>query len=257
MLRYEFPGPAPARLAFTSLAEGNLALHVGDRPGDVLRRRRMLESGLGLAPGSLRFMNQTHSVAIHEIAPNPASGDPAAAPGPGTDDDAIVAWGPDADAMISPDGSAPMAVMVADCLPVVFAAARNDGGLVTAVAHAGRKGLLGGILQGTVEAVRAAGGRGLRAWIGPAVCGACYEVPVDLAAAAETLLAGTSATTSWGTASLDLPGAAERLLADLGVEVTASGICTLEDPDYFSYRRDPKTGRLAGIIWPVPTGTAT
>lgn len=250
MLRYEFPGQTPARVAFTSVAEGNLALHVGDVPEDVLRRRRSLESGLGLDPGSLRFMNQTHSVRIHEV---PSAGS-AATRSDGPDS---AAWGPDADAMICRDGSVPLAVMVADCLPVVFAASGHDGGLVTAVAHAGRKGLLGGILQGTVEAIRAAGGHDLHAWIGPAVCGACYEVPADMAAEADALLPGIAATSRWGTASLDLPATAARLLADRGVDVVSPASCTLEDADYYSHRRDPQSGRLAGIVWPAPAGTAT
>lgn len=249
MLRYEVPGRTPARVAFTSVAEGNLALHVGDVPEDVLRHRRALESRLGVGPGALQFMNQTHSVRVHEVPP--AGFAPARPEG----DDAV-AWGPDADAMISPDGSVPLAVMVADCLPVVFAATSDDGGLVTAVAHAGRKGLLGGILQGTIEALRAAGGHDLHAWIGPAVCGACYEVPADMAAEADDLVPGIAATSRWGTASLDLPGAATRLLADRAVNVTASAPCTLEDPDYYSYRRDPRSGRLAGIVWPARTGPA-
>lgn len=249
MLRYEFPGRTPAQVAFTSVAEGNLALHVGDVPEDVLRRRRTLESGLGLDPGALQFMNQTHSVRIHAVDPSGTG-----APRASTPD--RVAWGPDADAMVSADGSTPLAVMVADCLPVVFAAQGHDGSVVTAVAHAGRKGLLGGILQGTVEAIRAIGGQGIHAWIGPAVCGACYEVPTDMAAEADELLPGIAATSRWGTVSLDLPGAATRLLADQGVEVTASAPCTLEDPEYFSYRRDPQTGRLAGIVWLAPAGTA-
>lgn len=236
MLRFEFPGTTPASVAFTTRAAGNLALHVGDHQQEVLQRRRLLEHGLGLDPGTLRFMNQTHSVRVHAF-------------GPSSDERATEAWGPDADALLSPDGTVPLAVMVADCLPVVFAARRQDGGLVTAVAHAGRNGLLGGILQNTVEAIRDSGGAGLHAWIGPAVCGSCYEVPAVMASKAAAVMPGIESRTSWGTPSLDLPGAAAALLADLGVVVTSTGVCTVEDPAYYSYRRESLTGRLAGIIW--------
>lgn len=251
MLRYDVPGPTPVRLAFTSVAEGNLALHVGDSADEVLERRRALEHDLGLAPASLQFMNQTHSTDLHLL---PADGGSArdAAGRPGD-----APWGPDADALLSSDGSVPLAVMVADCLPVLFAARGSGGRPVTAVAHAGRKGLLGGILQETVSGLRASGGSEIHAWIGPAICGACYEVPDDMAAGAERMLPGVSSRTSWGTASLDLPRAAERLLADLDVAVTATGVCTAEDPDYYSYRRDARTGRIAGLVWTPAAGTTT
>lgn len=251
MLRFAFDGTTAAHLAFTSTTEGNLALHVGDLADSVLERRRSLEASLGLDAGALQFMNQTHSVRVHRVPEAAVSG-----PGPGTDPGTDPGWGPDADALVCADGSVPLAVLVADCLPVVFAAPTRGGGLATAVAHAGRKGLLGGILPATVRDLQEAGARDIQAWIGPAICGACYEVPPAMAAESDADLPGVAATTSWGTPSLDLPGAAARQLAGLGVRTTATGICTLEDPRYFSYRRDPGTGRLAGIIWPAGTGTA-
>ncbi|MGO1695519.1 MAG: polyphenol oxidase family protein [Arthrobacter sp.] len=248
LLRFEFPGPSPAQVAFTSTAEGNLALHVGDHAPEVLQRRRRLEDRLGLEPGSLRFMNQTHSVTVHTVEPRPAAPNQQVDP---ARDAGVGERSAEADALLSPDGSIPLAVMVADCVPVVFVAARDDGGLVTAVAHAGRNGLLGGILTNTVEAIREAGGARIHAWIGPAVCGACYEVPADMASDAAAVMPGIEARTSWGTPSLDLPGAAATLLAGLDVDVTSTGVCTVEDQEYYSYRRDARTGRLAGIVWPA------
>ncbi|WP_372697887.1 polyphenol oxidase family protein [Arthrobacter sp. JSM 101049] len=255
MLRFDFDGTTAAHLAFTSATEGNLALHVGDRADAVLERRRCLEASLGLDAGALQFMNQTHSIRVHRVPGTTEAGQPAETAAPAAADTGP-GWGPDADAMVCADGSVPLAVMVADCLPVVFAASTHNGGLATAVAHAGRKGLLGGILQQTIQALRHCGADDIHAWIGPAVCGACYEVPAAMASEADAELPGVAATTSWGTPSLDLPGAAARQLAGLGVQVTSTGICTLEDPRYFSYRRDPRTGRLAGIIWPAGSGTA-
>lgn len=266
MLRFAIHGTTAAHLAFTSTTEGNLALHVGDRAEAVLERRRSLEASLGLDAGALQFMNQTHSVRVHRVpgagthvaaAANVAAGAAGNHPDPGTpaETGAGDGWGPDADALVCADGSVPLAVMVADCLPVVFAASTPEGGLATAVAHAGRKGLLGGILPATVRELQDVGAQDIHAWIGPSICGACYEVPPAMASSSDDVLPGVAARTSWGTTSLDLPGAATRQLAGLGVRVTPTGICTLEDHRYFSYRRDPGTGRLAAIIWPAGTGT--
>jgi YfiH family protein len=230
------------RVAFTSVAEGNLALHVGDDPARVAAARARLEAGLGLGAGSLRFMEQVHSATVHDVPAGPAL--------PG-------APVPVADALVSADATAPLAVMVADCLPVVFAAATGSGA-ATAVAHAGRRGLLDGVLQGTVARLRAAGAGPIQAWIGPAICGRCYEVPAAMAEEAERLLPGIAGTTSWGTPALDLPAAAAALLNGLGVAVHAGAPCTREDHAYYSYRRDPNTGRFAGLVWtaPRPAGPA-
>ncbi|GER24377.1 laccase domain protein [Zafaria cholistanensis] len=233
LLSYVPAGLPGLRVAFTSVAEGNLALHVGDDPGRVASARAGLEARLGLAPGGLRFMEQVHSATVHEVPAGPAR------PGASV---------PVADALVSADASAALAVMVADCLPVVFAGTAGSGA-ATAVAHAGRRGLLEGVLQATVGRLRVAGAQHLQAWIGPAVCGRCYEVPAALAEEAEHLLPGIASTTSWGTPALDLPAAAAALLEGLGVAVESSGVCTLEDPSYYSYRRDPKTGRFAGLVW--------
>ncbi|GAA3683530.1 peptidoglycan editing factor PgeF [Arthrobacter ginkgonis] len=241
LLSYVPAGLPGLRVAFTSGAEGNLALHVGDDPARVASARARLEARLGLVPGGLRFMEQVHSATVHDVPAGPAR--------PG-------APVPVADAMVSADASAALAVMVADCLPVVFAGA-TGAGAATAVAHAGRRGLLDGVLQATVERLRAAGADRLQAWIGPAICGRCYEVPAAMAAEAEGLLPGIACTTSWGTPALDLPAAAAALLGGLGVAVESSGVCTREDPSYPSYRRDPGTGRFAGLVWTDPTSSST
>jgi YfiH family protein len=253
MLRYEPAGFPGTHVAFTGVPEGNLALHVGDNPARVSARRRRLEERLGLAPHGLRFMNQTHSVRVHRFpghdggAAGQARGEPVPPEGRGQADPG--SRGPDADALLSEDGSTPLAVMVADCLPVVLVARIPGGGVATAAVHAGRKGLLGGILQNTLAGLREIGGTGIGAWIGPAICGRCYEVPADMAREAEAVLPGISGTTSRGTTGLDLPGAAARLLAGAGVQVHATGSCTLEGDSHHSYRRDAGTGRFAGIVW--------
>ena len=208
-------------------------MHVGDDPDAVLGRRADLESVLGVDPGSLRFMNQVHSAVIAE------------APGPG-------GAAPTADGLISTDGAAPLAVMVADCVPVLLAGAGANGTPVTAAVHAGRRGLLDNILPAAVERMRSVGAAGIRAWIGPCVCGQCYEVPAAMQAESVALLPATAAATRSGTPALDLPAGAEAQLLGLGVSVERIPGCTLESSQLFSHRRDPATGRFAGVIWQRP-----
>ncbi|MCC3299150.1 polyphenol oxidase family protein [Arthrobacter caoxuetaonis] len=231
MFWWEGRGPGGLRVAFTDTAAGNLALHVGDDPGVVLGRRRALEEHMGVRPGGLRFMEQVHSAIVASV-PDPAA--PAGVP--------------TADALLSTDGSTPLAVMVADCLPVLFAGTAPGGKLVTAAAHAGRRGLLDGILLNTVHALRDAGAADISAWIGPGVCGRCYEVPASMLDEA-VHLPGAISRTSWGTPALDLPAAAAAQLATLSVDTERVPGCTMEEKDLFSHRRDAPTGRFAGVIW--------
>ena len=231
MLRYQSVVAPALHVAFTSVDEGNLALHVRDDRDAVLLRRRELERGLGLDTTGFTYMNQVHSA---DVVTLDASMDATA-----------VRTG---DALLSPDASAPLAVMVADCVPVVFAGQAGTGA-VSAVAHAGRRGLLDGILSNTVAAMREHGAQNIEAWIGPSICGSCYEVPEQMAEESETLRPGIRCETKWGSPGLNLPMAARAELNELNVTVTDSQRCTLEDQQYFSYRRDSQTGRLAGLIW--------
>ncbi|MGL3804944.1 polyphenol oxidase family protein [Paeniglutamicibacter sp. R2-26] len=215
------------------MGQGNLALHVPDDRDAVLLRRHGLEQDLGLGGSRFTYMDQVHSADVVSV-----------------DGPADVSDVPTCDALVSPNAGQPLAVMVADCVPVVFAGTTASG-TISAVAHAGRRGLLDGILANTVEHMKLHGATGLEAWIGPSICGSCYEVPASMAEESEALRPGITTATRWGTTGLDLPGEARRELEHLGVSVTPSGICTLENEDYFSYRRDPGTGRLAGLVWSV------
>jgi YfiH family protein len=221
--------------AFTDRSAGNLGLHVGDDPDAVLRRRASLEDAMSVPAGSLRFMNQVHS-AVAAVIPAGGEADTTERATP-------------ADALVSADGAAPLAVMVADCLPVVLVGTRPDGGAATAVAHAGRRGLLDGILANTVDRLREAGSGELRAWIGPSICGACYEVPEQMQAEAVARIPQLAARTAWGTPALDLAAGARAELARLGVDVHQVAGCTREDERLYSYRRDQRTGRFAGLVW--------
>ncbi|GAA1413749.1 laccase domain protein Cgl2154/cg2365 [Glutamicibacter uratoxydans] len=225
------------QLAFTTQSEGNLALHVNDDPDTVGENRARLEDRIGVRRFSLQFMNQVHSNILHdaELVERSQWNEPPA---------------PTCDALIDASGEVPLAVMVADCLPVLFVGTGGPSGpTVTAAVHAGRRGLLDGILARTVVRLHELGASQIEAVIGPAICGRCYEVPVQMAEESESLRPGIRTTTSWGTDSLDLPASAQQELENLGVQVLQSGACTLEDERFFSYRRSEKSGRLAGLIW--------
>lgn len=224
-------------VAFTDAGAGNLALHVDDDAAEVLRRRELLEAEVGLKGSRFQYMNQVHGSAVAVI------GGPAASPAVANP----VIAAPTADAMVSI--GLPLAVMVADCVPVVLVGESEAGEPVLGVAHAGRPGVALGVVPGTVTEMRAAGATTIRAWIGPSICGSCYEVPGDLRAEVAAVVPATGSTTSWGTPALDLPAGVRSQLASLGVSVEYSGACTLEQDGLFSYRRDKQTGRFAGLVW--------
>ena len=225
-------------VAFTDAAAGNLALHVGDNPAEVGRRRRTIEAALGLAGRPFQYMNQVHGNDVAGIGAATAA----------ADSGAPAAGGPTADAMVS--FGEPLAVMVADCVPIVLVGDRAGGhGPVLAVVHAGRPGVASGVVPAAVARMHELGAAGLGAWIGPSVCGRCYEVPGDMRDHVAARVPAARCTTSRGTPGLDLPAAVRSQLQDAGVRVEYSGGCTLEDENLFSYRRDPNTGRFAGLVW--------
>jgi len=228
-------------VAFTDARAGNLALHVGDDPAEVRRRRELLEAKVGLAAGSFQYMNQVHGNAVAYI------GDAAGSPTARSTSGDPTAGSPTADAMVS--SGRPLAVMVADCVPVVLAGATSGGQPVLGVAHAGRPGVASGVIPAALARMRAEGAENIRAWIGPSICGSCYEVPEGMRADVAAAVPATWATTSWGTPGLDLPAGARSQLEANGAIVEYSGPCTLENEDLFSYRGNPATGRFAGLVW--------
>ena len=232
-------------VAFTDAGAGNLALHVGDDPADVGRRRRAVEAALGLGGRTFQYMNQVHGSDVAGIGAATAAGaGPKAAAAAG----APTAGAPTADAMVS--FGEPLAVMVADCVPVILVGDRAGGDApVLAVVHAGRPGVASGVVPAAVARMHELGATGLGAWIGPSVCGRCYEVPEDMRDHVAARVPAARCTTSRGTPGLDLPAAVRSQLRDAGVSVEYSGGCTLEDETLFSYRRDPNTGRFAGLVW--------
>jgi YfiH family protein len=229
-------------VAFTDTNAGNLALHVGDDAAAVLRRRAQLEHAAGVAPRTFQYMNQVHGNEVSLVVESRTvaeSGAPA-------ESGAGVPQAPTADALVSLGG--PLAVMVADCIPLVLVGAGASGPVLAAV-HAGRPGLFSGVIPAAVEQMRASGAEDIRAWLGPSVCGNCYEVPAELRDEVAALLPATWSTTTWGTPALDLPGGAASQLDALGIPIEYRGPCTLENESLFSYRRDSRSGRFAGLVW--------
>lgn len=152
----------------------------------------------------------------------------------------------EADAVVTRDSGLTLSVRAADCVPVLLADV--EAGVIGA-AHAGRAGVVAEVAAQTVRAMRRQGATSLQAWIGPYVCGACYEVPLDLQAEVVGSVPATAATTSWGTPALDLGAGVRAQLETIGVEVHDVSRCTRESLDLYSYRRDGlSAGRHAGII---------
>lgn len=154
---------------------------------------------------------------------------------------------PEADALVTAEPGVALMVRVADCIPVVLA---DRAAGVVGVAHAGRRGVELDVVTRTVERMRALGAADLHAWVGPHICGRCYEVPAPMRDEVVARVPATFAETSWGTPGLDLGAGVAAQLGAAGVAVTAVPGCTLEDRRFHSYRRDgADAGRFAGLVW--------
>ena len=178
-------------------------------------------------------LNQVHGDAVHRVTDAPAAGPL---------DDV-----PTADAQVSALAGVGLMVRVADCVPVVLADACHG---VLGGVHAGRQGVALDVVSRTVEAMRELGAVDIRAWIGPHVCGRCYEVPSEMRDQVVARVPETLAETSWGTPALDLGAGVRAQLERGGVTVVQVPGCTLEDSSLHSYRRDGSgAGRGAGLVW--------
>ena len=229
-------------VAFTDAGAGNLALHVGDDPAAVHRRRAELEAAAGLGGRRFRYMNQVHGNDVATIGGSTATSDTAT-----LDTVGEAPAAPTADAMVSL--AEPLAVLVADCVPVVLVGENPAGAPVLGVVHAGRPGVATAVVPAAVARLRELGADRISAWVGPSVCGRCYEVPEGLRADVAAAVPATWCTTSTGTPGLDLPAGVRSQLEAAGVGIEYSGGCTLEDETLFSYRRNSHTGRFAGLAW--------
>lgn len=155
---------------------------------------------------------------------------------------------PAVDALVTTEVGLPLAVLVADCLPVVLVDERAG---VLAVVHSGRRGLQQAVTSHALSAMQDLGAHleHTRAWLGPSICGRCYEVPAQIQAAVSGVVPAASATTRWGTPALDLRAGLTAQLCALSVAIEAVGPCTVEDTAYYSYRRDGTAARFAGYGW--------
>ena len=194
----------------------NLALHVGDDPAIVNSNREKI--------GPAQFMNQVHGDHIEVI-------------------DALSVEIPTCDGLITKTPNLSLAVMVADCIPLLLVSKEVVGAI-----HVGRAGLVNRIALKAIQMMRSLGAIEIHAVLGPSICGSCYEVPFQMQQDVIADHPRAFATTRKGTPGLDLPKA---LIADLiaaGVTYEASTSCTFEDELYFSHRRQNPTGRFAGVV---------
>ncbi|MGW2209000.1 peptidoglycan editing factor PgeF [Streptomyces sp. NPDC001781] len=213
-------------------AELNLGGAVGDDPGAVRTNRARAAAALGVDPARVVWMNQVHGAGV-AVVDEP--------------------WGerpvPEVDAIVTARRRLALAVLTADCVPVLLA---DPVAGVVAAAHAGRPGMLAGVVPAAVRAMTELGAEPGRivARTGPAVCGRCYEVPEAMRAECAAAEPAVHAETSWGTPAVDVSAGVLAQLDRLGVrDRQQSPVCTRESDDHFSYRRDRSTGRLAGYVW--------
>jgi YfiH family protein len=218
-------GPALVGASSGPFARLNLGDAVGDAPDAVEANRRSVSAALGTP---VVWMRQVHGARVAVVS------------GPAAESV------PDVDALVTAEPWVGLGVLVADCVPVVLAGPGAVG-----VAHAGRRGLVAGVLPAALDALGRLGAPpdSVDVWLGPAICGRCYEVPAGMQAEVETAAPGSSCSTASGTPGLDLRAglAAQAQLAGVrGVRVDRS--CTAESPSLFSFRRKAVTGRMAGLV---------
>lgn len=236
-LRPNWPAPTQVNACVTTRVGGvsripfdsfNLGDHVEDDPLAVATNRHLLSDALGCAPA---WLSQVHGIQV--VAAD--AGQVAVA-----------------DASYIVGAGVACAVLTADCLPVLFC---DRAGTRVAAAHAGWRGLAGGVLEATVQAM-ALPPEQLLAWLGPAIGPAAFEVGAEVR---EVFVAGHPHAVSAfvpsrnaGRFMADIYALARIRLAACGVTaVYGGGFCTVNDPRFYSYRRASRTGRFASLIWLV------
>jgi YfiH family protein len=212
----------------------NLGLRAGDRPEAVAENRRRVRA---MTPAQPLWLRQVHGSDVVDADSAAADGEPAL------------------DAAVTTQAGRVLAIMAADCLPVLIA---DEQGRALGVAHAGWRGLSGGVLENTLAALqrKCPQARDWLAWIGPGIGASAFEVGEDVlqAFAADGPEARALFVPRPGHSGkwlADLEGLAALRLRRAGVQdVHASGLCTVSDPArFFSYRRDGATGRMALLAW--------
>ncbi len=229
------------RIAFSTRAEAfNLGDHVGDDPAWVAANRRRAEA---MAGRPIQWLRQVHGAVVHRSGGTPVTA-------------------PTADAQVAAEGTLALAILVADCLPVLLS---DEHGQVIAAAHAGWRGLAAGVLEATVAAMRSERPQAhLQAWFGPCIGRDRFEVGDEVRSAfvdhnrqaEQAFRPGLQRGKWWA----DLPALArQRLVACGAVDVPSEEPpCTVSLADQFwSYRREGQCGRMAALIWRDPAPTRT
>ena len=239
----DWPAPAGVRAATTSRQGGvsqppfdsfNLGGHVGDAPTAVAANRQQLRETLSL-PAEPYWLNQIHGTAVANL-------------------DTCSEGLPEADASITTTANTVCTVLTADCLPVLFC---DQSGTQVAAAHAGWRGLAAGVLEATVASF-AAPPEQIMAWMGPAIGPQAFEVGdevrqafVEFDPAAAEAFVGVQPEANEKKWLADVYQLARQRLAAVGVNaVYGGGRCTFTEVDeFYSFRRDGKTGRMASLVW--------
>ena len=237
----DWPAPPQVHAAVTTcagpgisappFARFNLGLRSGDAIDAVLANRSALQQSLGL-PAAPRWLHQVHGIQVAQLGPLATADEP------------------QADAAVSHLPGTVLSILTADCLPVLFCA---DDGSEIGAAHAGWRGLVGGVLEATLAELHAPRSR-LLAWLGPCIGAASYEVGEEVRAAFvahDAAAAACFASTRPGHWRCDLAGLARQRLRAAGLErIHGGGFDTFTDPRCYSYRRDgARSGRFASLIW--------
>ncbi|MDJ0343764.1 peptidoglycan editing factor PgeF [Streptomyces sp. H10-C2] len=209
----------------------NLGAATGDDPAAVRRNRELTAYELELDASRVVLMRQVHSATVADVT----------AP-----------FGPDAppvDGIVTSETGLALGVLAADCAPVLLA---DPVARIIGAVHSGRVGTAAGVVPAAVDAMRAKGADPARmvAFIGPTACGDCYEVPDAMREEVCATVPEAWATTSRGTAGLDVRAGIAGQLTRAGVaQVRHDQRCTLESKELFSYRREQRTGRFAAFVW--------
>lgn len=205
----------------------NLGGQVGDDPLAVESNRRLVAGSFGVGRDHLLFMNQCHGSDV-VVVDGPWEGEP-----------------PEADAIVTTSTDLALAVVVADCTPVLLV---DPVGGVAAAVHAGRPGMMSGIVGRTVDAMTDLGATSIRAAVGPSICGRCYEVPEAMRAQAAKISPAATAISWRGTPAIDVAAGVVDQLQSRSVAVQWISGCSRESEELFSYRRQHSTGRCAGVV---------
>ncbi|MBF8680629.1 peptidoglycan editing factor PgeF [Pseudomonas fulva] len=238
LLTPDWPAPASVRACVTTRQGGvslppfdtfNLGDHVGDDPAAVAQNRLRLSGEFDIQPA---WLKQVHGLAVADADPS-----------------RVV----EADASWTDRPGIACTVMTADCLPVLFC---DQAGTQVAAAHAGWRGLAGGVLEATLDRLDVPPAQVL-VWLGPAIGPQAFEVGLEVRdaftavhpEAARAFVDGERP----GKLMADIYALARIRLAARGVTaVYGGGLCTVSDERFFSYRRTPQGGRFASLVWLAP-----